>query len=196
MRVLLLLLLISFAVVSCGYRLGGEDSLASQTTISIPYVQGDDDGLLTETLIRAIAANPQFSYVSKGGVLSLEAKIISDRCDHIGYQYDRDPLTGARIHRLVPNEGRREIIVEFSLVNARSNVVIIPPTTVKASSDYDFVDSDSLQDTSFLNRWGARESALFFSMGQLDSMEGAQAAARKPLYAQLVQKIIDGFYQF
>lgn len=119
-------------------------------------------------------------------------KVVSDTNEHIGYQFDRDPITGHRIHRLIPNEGRREIIVEITLTDTRTQKVLYGPEKISAFGDYDFVDSDSLRDTSFINPRGTRESSLFFSMGQLDSVDGAKATSLDPIYRELALKIVEG----
>lgn len=175
------------ALSSCGYQTGSQEE-----TLSIPYFKGDTDGKLTDTVIRALSASGNFAYADRGGHLLLEGKVISDSSEHIGYQFDRDPISGQRIHRLVPNEGRREITVEITLKNTRTQKVLYGPTKVSAYGDYDFVDSDSLRDTSFINMGGTRESSLFFSMGQLDSVDGAKATSLDPIYRHLALKIVEG----
>lgn len=172
---------------SCGYH---TDS--NEETLSIPYFKGDSDGKLTDTVIQAFTTSGHFVYANHGGHLLLEGKVVSDTNEHIGYQFDRDPISGQRIHRLVPNEGRREITVEFTLVDTRTQKVIFGPEKMTAFGDYDFVDSDSLRDTSFINARGTRESSLFFSLGQLDSVDGAKGTALDSIYRQLALKIVEG----
>ncbi|MCB1109487.1 MAG: hypothetical protein KDK64_00755 [Chlamydiia bacterium] len=169
-----------------------DETFAAFPTISVPYFKGDDKGFLTDTVVKALVSSGNFNYANKGGAMVLEGVIVSDTCEHIGYQYDRHPVSGERIHRLIPNEGRREIMVQITLIDSRSLKTLYGPFVVSASSDYDFVDSDSLQDASFINRRGVRESVLFFSLGQLDSVDGAKAASLDPIYHRLAQKITEG----
>jgi len=190
-KCLILLSLLAF-LTSCGYHWDDPEQLSAHyQTVAVPYVVGDQEGFLTDELVKAIGLSNQFTY-AKGGELILEGTIVSDQTSHIGWQYDRDPTTGVRINRLVPNEGRREVAIQFSLVSARTGKVLYGPVKVTAQSDFDFVDSDSLLDTSFLTPTGGRQSALFFSLGQLDSMQGAQSAALEPLYRKLAYKIVRG----
>lgn len=192
MKKYLLLLSLPFFLTSCGYHWEDSDQLSSHyKTVSIPYLKGDEEGLLTDELVKAIGLSSQFTY-AKEGELILEGKIVSDQNSNIGWEYDSDPTTGARINRLVPNEGRRELTVRFSLVAARTGKVVYGPIDVSAHVDYDFVNSDSLLDTSFLTPTGGRQSVLFFSLGQLDSMQGAQSSAREPLYQKIATKIVRG----
>lgn len=163
-----------------------------EETISIPYFKGDTSGALTDSVIKGIATSESFRYTDKKGNLLLEGKVISDTNENIGYQFDRDPTSGERIHRLVPNEGRREITVEIHLTDTRTQKIIYGPVKISAFGDYDFVDSDSLRDTSFINPAGVRESSLFFSLGQLDSINGAQRASLDPIHRRLALKIVEG----
>lgn len=175
------------ALSSCGYQTSSQNE-----TLSVPYFKGDTDGKLTDTVIQALSTSGSFAYADRGGHLLLEGKVVSDKSENIGYQFDRDPISGERIHRLVPNEGRREITVEITLRDTRTQKILYGPAKVSAYGDYDFVDSDSLRDTSFINVRGTRESSLFFSMGQLDSVDGAKVTALDPTYRQLALKIIEG----
>ena len=188
------LIILSLLVLnaSCGYHFEDPEQLATRyQTIEVPYVAGDQEGFLTDELVKAIGLSNRFTY-AKGGELILQGTIVADQTTHIGWQYDREPTSGVRINRLVPNEGRREVTVQFSLIAARTGKVLCGPINVTAYSDFDFVDSDSLLDTSFLTPTGGRQSALFFSLGQLDSIQGAQSAALESLYQKLAYKIVRG----
>lgn len=182
-----------FFLVGCGYHFESEeDQLTCQgQTLVVPYVQGDIDGQFTDALIKAIALSPHLTY-AKEGELILEASLSDDSLTHIGWQYDRDPLSGDRINRLIPNEGRLELSVTLSLTSSRTKKVLHGPITVSAHSDFDFVDTDSLLDTSFLTPDGRRQSSLFFSLGQLDSREGALESSRAFLFHKLAKKIVRG----
>ncbi len=177
---------------SCGYQAGDDAALSAFPTISVPYFNGDQSGVLTDIVVKSLSSSGVFNYANRGGALTLEGKIISDNCENIGYQYDRHPVSGEKINRLVPNEGRREVTVEINLIDTRSLKTLYGPFVVAAYSDYDFVDSDSLQDASFMNAKGIRESVLFFSLGQLDSINGAKAASLDPIYHRLATKITEG----
>ncbi|NGX50878.1 MAG: hypothetical protein K1060chlam2_00729 [Chlamydiae bacterium] len=189
---LLLAALSSLLLTGCGYRVDESEVALHFPTLSVSYFSGDDDGTLTDAVIKGLSTYGEFNYVGSGGALLLEGSVISDSSRHIGYRYDRHPVSGVRINRLVPNEGRREITVRISLINGATQKVLYGPFDVSASSDYDFVDSDSLQDTSFINSAGTRESLLFFSLGQLDSVRGAHAASRSPIHEKLAVKIVEG----
>ena len=191
MSQLLALLLISLTLSSCGYK-GMHDESGDKTTLSIPYFKGDDKGMLTDAVIKAIASSGTFSYLSSGGEYILEGKILSDQTETIGYQYDKDPLSGKPLHRLTPNERRSEMTVALSLIESRSAKVIAGPYNLTASSDYDFVDEDSLHDLSFYDQKGEKQSVLAFSLGQLESAEGAKSASLPPIYHQLAEQIAEG----
>lgn len=185
-------LLISVLLSSCGYRVENDERSLTFCTLEVPYFQGDKNGLLTDAVIQELASSGDFHIVRSGGALVLEGKVVKDENEHIGYQYDRDPTSGRRINRLIPNEGRREVSVEISVVNSHTQDIVKGPYLITVSGDYDFVDSDSLQDTSFISGTGMRSSVLFFSMGQLDSVDGAQSSSLRPIYRHLGIKIAEG----
>lgn len=191
-RLLWIALLSSGLLSSCGYHVDDDEALSAFPTISVPYFNGDQSGVLTDIVVKSLSSSGVFNYANRGGAITLEGKIVSDNCENIGYQYDRHPVSGERINRLIPNEGRREVTVEITLIDSRSFKILYGPFIVSAYSDYDFVDSDSLQDASFINSMGTRESVLFFSLGQLDSIDGAKSASLDPIYHRLATKITEG----
>ena len=181
-------LLLLTLLTSCGYHL----TKSEETTLSIPYIKGDVNGAFTNSLIKAFATSGEFQYTDHGATLLLEGKIISDKTQNIGYQFQRDPSSGKRTNRLLPSEGRREITVEIILINTHSQKTLYGPLTVSAHIDYDSVDSTSLRDTSFISMKQPRQSVLSFSLGQLDSIDGAKETALEPLYHRLALKIVEG----
>jgi len=70
--------------------------------------------------------------------------------------------------------------------------VVIGPIFVKADSDYDYYDPESIRDLSFVTNQGYRIATINFSLGQLDSIEGAVDDVAVPVYHSLAQKIVDG----
>ena len=182
---------IFFFCTSCGYHMNDESVCCIQKQISIPYIEGDSNGKLTDALIKQLCLSNYFTYSQERGDLILEGKITRETKEYLGYQFDRQPISGKRVNRLVPDEERREITILFSLVEPYSQKVIFGPIEVTACSDYDFFNSDSLQDTSFINQSHHRESVLFFSLGQLDSLQGASQVALDPLYRKLAHKVVE-----
>jgi len=179
-------------LTGCGYHWDDPDQLSlTFQTVSIPYIAGDEEGKMTDALVKALGQSSHFSYSSEGE-LTLQASIASDNYSNIGWQYDREPVSGQRINRLVPNEGRREITLRFSLVSEKTGKVLYGPFTVTANTDFDFVDSDSLLDTSFLSQAGNQQSVLFFSLGQLDSKDGASESSSTPLFSKLAHQVVEG----
>ncbi len=185
-------LFLSCLLIGCGYRTYEGELSCHYPTLSIPYIEGDINGEFTAKLTHQIATLSDFRIVRDRGDLILQAKILKDDTHHIGYQYDRKKISGERIERLIPNEGRRVLLVEFSLYERGTNCLVKGPFQVEATADYDFVDPDSVVNVTFLNPSGTRLSVLDFSLGQLDSSEGARDAARHPLYTQLAKKIASG----
>ena len=133
-----------------------------------------------------------FICVSKDGDFTLKGEVIGNTMQQIGYQYDKEITTGKRINRLIPNEGRAEKAVLISVIDTTSGKTVYGPCSMKASSDFDFVNTDSVQSTSFIDSAGSRQSVLFFSLGQLDSEEGAQDISSEAVNINLAKKIAEG----
>lgn len=175
-------------LAGCGYHF---QDTAQRTTISIPYVKGDNEGQLTSELVHLISESGAYEYVQNGGNLVLQVSVVGDAQEKIGFQYDRKEFSKKIKKDLQPNENRRTITVEVSLLDVLEGKTISGPFRVSAFSEYDYVNVNSIYDLSFVGPGNKRTTVLNFSLGQLDSIEGAQDDAIVPLYRQLAQKIID-----
>lgn len=186
----------AFAVIglvvlsACGYHFEGTD--ANAVTISVPYIKGDPEGILSAEIVRALSSSGQFDCVQTGGMLTLEAAIIAEGDDRIGYRYDRDPTTGKLRDNIVGTENRLTVSAEVKLIDNYTQQFVIAPQVVKAYSEYDYVDSNSIRDLTFYAPNGTPEKVLDFSLGQLDSVEGAHDDSLAVIYRHLAQKIVSG----
>ena len=186
MKTLLLSMCLLFS--SCGYHFPG----ASNPSIAVPYVKGDTSGVFTDLLVRELEMRGWLDY-SSDAPYTLETKIVRDDKEQIGWRYDRDPTNANLKDRLRPTEGKRTIAVLVTLKNEQTGEIIFGPKKVTADVDYDYVNFDTITDLAFTPAPGAPlTSVLAFSLGQLDSVEGAQRAALKPLYRKLSILIADG----
>jgi hypothetical protein len=161
-------------------------------TISVAYIKGDLEGHLNTELVRALSNSGCFDCVQNGGELSLEASIIDDGDDRIGYRFDRNPNTGELRDNIIGTENRRTITAVVTLIDTYTNAVVLGPQTVKAHTDYDYVDSNSIRDLTFITMNGVPVKVLDFSLGQLDSVDGAHDDTSMLIYKYLAQKIVDG----
>ncbi len=161
-------------------------------SVSVPYVSGDTVGAFADELIHSLSTSGRFVYTRDGGQVLLQVNILSSGSDKIGYKYDRKGKEAEREKTLVPTEGRYSICAQVALVDPCTNEYLYGPTTVTAYSDCDYVDYNSISDLSFVNSQGGRQSSIAFSLGQLDSIEGAQSDVTLLLYRQLAKKIVAG----
>jgi voltage-gated potassium channel Kch len=172
---------------ACGYR-AATSPLAS-SSISVPYIAGDETGGLTAALIEELSASGRCRVVRDRGDITFVGKVVSDENRQIGYQYDRPPLElDVQKTRLVPNEERRELTIEFELVERASGKSLTPLRTMTIGVDYDFAISDAIQ--GLVTETGT--SILSFSLGQLDSVEGAREGARLPLHKKVARAVVAG----
>lgn len=179
-------------LTSCGYKFQGNPTSSGPISISVPYITGDVEGQLNTAIVRKIAEDPRFDYHTSGGAMTLVIAVLNDKNDRIGYRYDRVPTTGKRRKNIVATENRRTLKVEVKLIDAYTDELVAGPAVITASADYDYVDSNSIVDLTFVPPHGRPQTVLDFSLGQLDSIEGAHDGAGTPVYHSLAQKIVDG----
>jgi hypothetical protein len=177
---------------SCGYRLAGPPDSEEVTTLTVPYVQGDSEGQFTDALSKALSSSGAYQVVQNGGSLTLKAAIISSGQDRIGFRYDRKETTGKLEKNLLPSESRRTVVAEVTLIDTCTEEIVLGPSKVTACAEYDYVNPDSVLDLIFFDPDGTKESTIAFSLGQLDSIEGAHDDASIVIYRVLAQKIVDG----
>lgn len=177
---------------SCGYRFDGAEAEGKSVTISVPFIKNDLRGHLNAELVRALTDSGCFDCVQSGGELLLDVSLVGDSDDRIGYRYDRNPQTGKLRDNIVGTENRRTLIATVSLVDTYTHAPVLGPQTVKAWADYDYVDQTSIKDLTFINDEGKSETVLDFSLGQLDSVDGAHDDASILIYRRMAQKIVGG----
>jgi outer membrane lipopolysaccharide assembly protein LptE/RlpB len=186
LRTLFLATLLTLSLTSCGYHAAASDD---KTTISVPYVEGDKQGQLTAEVIRQLTNSDIYEFVRKDGDLELKVVLNGDQHDVIGFEYDRTIKKGKVQRNLMATENRRTISAQVTLTDTHANEVVLGPLSISATGDYDYIDVNSLKTLSFINSYGKREKVVNFSLGQLDSIEGAQDSVLTPVYRQLAQKI-------
>jgi hypothetical protein len=184
-RNLKLLSLLSLS--SCGYSSYQADD---KTTISIPYIPGDREGQLTAELTRQLTTSGLYEIVSNQGDLVLAVSLVGDQNDIVGFRYDRSEESGKLEKNLMATENRRLLSAIVTVAHAGKDTPLIGPITIKGSGEYDYIDVSTLRELAFVSSSGKLEKAIDFSLGQLDSVEGAQDAVLTPAYAQLARKIV------
>lgn len=193
MRCVTLFLLLS-CLFGCGYHFCQKND--EQITINVPFVKGDATGRLTSEIIQALSTTGHFELRKGDANLQLLIAIVSNSDDRIGYRYDRNPTTGKRRKNIVGTENRETLNVEVKLVDSYTKEIILGPEIISVAADYDYVDSNSILDLTFLDPKGKAATIIDFSLGQLDSIEGAHDDAQIPLFRKLAQKIVDGLESF
>jgi hypothetical protein len=182
-------------LAGCGYRWQPETSHEiGRPTISVPYVLGDADGSLTAEIVRALAVSGFGEVRQWGARYRLEVAIIGAEGQTIGYRRDRQQISGESEKNLVACERRKTIAVRATLYESESDEALLGPFRIEGTSDFDYVDGDSIQDLVFIGPKGISQVVLPFSLGQLESSEAAEEAAHRPLWVQLAKKIVDSIF--
>ncbi|HPE85228.1 MAG TPA: hypothetical protein PLO43_03515, partial [Chlamydiales bacterium] len=144
-----LLLSLSFLLCSCGYHFP-----SASHSIAVPYVKGDTSGLLTDFLVRELEMRGWMDY-SGAAAYTLDAKIVREDREPIGFRYDRKGTSDNRISRLRPTESKCTVTVEVVLRNENTGEIVFGPQKVKADIDYDYVNFDTISDLAFTPAPGA-----------------------------------------
>ena len=175
---LITLSLLCGLITGCGFHCGRGALSARYPTISIPYAEGDRDGDLTKELVRAISRSGAFEYRKENGELTLRVAIRASRKDSIGFRFDLDE-TSTLTERLVPGEGRLVALVEVQLIERATGKIVFGPHVVSASTDFDH------------DYFGTPMRAPSFSLGQLDALDVAMEAAKKPLNRAVAKRVLE-----
>jgi len=176
---------------SCGYHFNGILQEGPRETITIPYIPGDAKGQLNASLVEAMSETGRYEYQRNDGHLLLKAVIVSDNSERIDFRFDREPISGKRKKNLIAIGNRRTAAAEVTLIDTRTDEVLFGPITVTASADFDYDNTDVFRDLVFLPPGGPPQTMIDFSLGQLDSIEGAHDVSDVPVYHHLAQKIVD-----
>lgn len=171
-------LLLTNCLTSCHYQFGRGDLSQNYSTISVPYIAGDQQGELTTELIKKISTSGAFRYVQCGGDLTLKIKLVDFNEENINFRYDRKK-SGHLKKSIIPIETRVKGIAEVSLIESGSGKVIRGPTRVTASVEFDHT---------YYATW---DEINVFSLGQLNDIEGARDAVMQPLNRALAEHIVD-----
>ena len=182
-RTSLILCAFCFLVSCSGYQIGQGNALSGRySTITVPYVVGDQDGYLTAAIVKEIVRSGLFEYQQAGGSLILYVKVIDLLEDNIGFRYDRRKR-GTLTQDVIPTETRITIIVELKVVEAISCNSLLGPVRLSASVDYDH------------DYYSSRDGVNVFSLGQLSDLDAAYDAAQIPLNRAIAEKIADYLIQ-
>lgn len=180
--------LLFFCFSSCGYKFERSSS-SDVVSVNIPIVKGDQKGILTNLIIQKLSQTCVLKYNnSHNSDYILDAEVLSISNSKIGYKRERDG-EGTLKKNVRATEGRQAAEVKITLLDAITKKTVFGPIIVNSDVDYDYVDDDSLDDLSFINLAGQRQTVLSFSLGQLESKDSAQEAAIKPLFNKLADKI-------
>lgn len=182
---------ILFFLTGCGYRWQPGSFEPDRYSITVPFIKGDEDGLFTNEVVRAIAASGVADIRFRGGDYRLEISILQNSKETLGFRKDRQKVNGKTKRNMVACEARKNLSIEATLFRGESEEAVFGPYVLEADVDFDYVDGDSYQDLMFVDPHGASQAVLPFSLGQLESYEAAQDAAMRPLYSRLAQKIVD-----
>lgn len=175
---IIILLACLITLTGCGYRWGQGGLAERYHTITVPYVKGDRDGVITASIIRRLTESGAYEYRNCSATLVLNVKLIDIRDENIGFRYDRQK-GGMLDDTIIPTETRLTAVAEVSLVDSRNCCALLGPVLIRASVDFDH------------DYYNSRDGINVFSLGQLSDYGEAYDAAQRPLSEALAMKIVD-----
>ncbi len=166
------------AFTSCGYHFGAGSAPWIGSTISVPYICGDETGEFTRTLVRELASSGAFQYTDDCGCYRLCVNV-RELCDeNIGFRYDINK-EGQQTTTIIPVEMRTRTVAEFSLVEASSGCVVLGPERVSAMVDFDHEFE------------GGSDHLNNLSLGQVTDLEASKEVIPGRLGQALAERIVD-----
>ena len=177
---------------SCGYHWSPDLGQTVRPTISVPFVEGDGDGSLTQAIVYALSSSGMADVRQAGARYRLCVSIVHSGSQTIGYRRDRQKISGEIKKNLVSAEGRKTVSIEATVYE--KDKIVCGPIRLNADSDYDYLDGDSMQDLAFINPFGVQQTVLPFSLGQLEPKEAAEEATTKPLNGKIAGILVDAIF--
>jgi hypothetical protein len=167
-----LIAVLLFLATSCGWH----HARQTPSTLSVPYVKGDSDGLLTAELIQQLEKQGTFSYAQNGGEYTLQVSLLDSKSENIGFRYDPKKLENGK-RKTIPDETRRKLLAKVTVVNSASQKIILGPAYILGQADFDHEYYNLNSDT---NK---------FSLGQLTDIDTTYDVVDIPLHRDLATQI-------
>ncbi|MCH9632325.1 MAG: hypothetical protein S4CHLAM6_06570 [Chlamydiae bacterium] len=173
------LLAIVFFCQGCGYRSTAyHNALSSYKTITVPYVEGDAEGQITSQVIQSLSQSGAWKYQTFDAELILKVKILGTKAEDVGY--NRFFGSDNQVERwMVPNERLLSILSEVTVIDMKTQKVVLGPKKLSTSVKFDF-DPEFNED-----------NLVGFSLAQYNFVENAQRSAHKPLNEDIAKTIVD-----
>lgn len=162
-------------MTACGWRCAYG---TSWSTIALPFVGGDANGILTAQLAQQIEQQGLYHLAEHDADYTLSVKIIDSKYENIGFRFDpaSNPLD-LESDKLIPNETRAKILAEVILIDNATNKTVRGPAHILATLDYDHQNFSLNQNTNT------------FSLGQLSDIDTTKGVVNIPLYRNLAHEI-------
>jgi hypothetical protein len=172
---------------ACGYH---TVNVEDKPLVGVPFIQGDVDGGFTQVFTEQLAGSSIADYVHSNYRYEIRVKMDSKEPERVGFKYDRKP-DGTLKPNLIGTETRKKLGATVEVFDQIYEKTIWGPVSFDSFADFDYVDSDNVYEMSFINQYGIREQVFSYSLGQLNTIEGAQDAAAYMVYRLLSKKIVD-----
>lgn len=166
-------LLLALSCTSCGWHVA---KTQEARTLSIPYVNGDTDGSLTQEIVSQVEKGGSFAYVQDGGELTLKVILIDSKSENIGWRYNEKKLSNGR-KKIDPSEVRRKLLAKVEVIENGSNKLILGPAYILGCTEFDHQYYD------------VNNNINNFSLGQLTDIDTTYDVVNIPLHRDLAIQI-------
>lgn len=147
---------------------------ASSASVEVPFVPGDEEGLMTQEIILALQRSG--FQVASPGRFELKLELESKHTRVLGYAYSHDDK-GNLTTSLSPNEARINTRYRVSLIDKHLEEVVAGPDLLDTSVDYDH----EIEEVPY--------NSVQASMGQLNVGSEAQIGAQSTLGRKLAKEV-------
>ncbi len=171
-----LYLLCLVSTSACGFHLATSVDKESCRTVNIPYVQGDSSGLLTSDLIKYVEKQNPLVFVSEGGSLTLQVKLLDEKYENTGFRYNPHDLHHGK-KKIIPNETRQKDLAEVTVIDNKTGTALLGPAYILGATDYDH------------QNYTLNNDVNVFSLGQLSDIDTSLDALDVPRYRNLAKEI-------
>lgn len=159
----------------------GVGDFSKESTFFLPFIEGDERGYLTQSLISLLQRETDLSFVNHCPDYVLEICLLAPRENIIGFR-KADGKKERTSKVMSSTEARITQIAQVKLW--KQDLLCLGPVEIEGWIDFDF-ESDF-----------SREGEDQFSMGQLKMYNQAKQTAHQALASLLAQKIVDSLLRY
>lgn len=172
----MIFLLSGVVLGGCGYQFSAPNRFLLCKTLSVPYVEGDQDGYLTSEIIHELIASG-YHYTQSGGDVILRIAVLEVIEDDIGFRFEQEK-DRSLLDSIISSEMRLKAEVRVEAIDSLRCCPVLEPFVIIVDVEFDHDYYSSPKD---INR----------TLGQLTDIDSAREAAFRPLNRKIARQIVE-----